>query len=64
MAPVSAFIYIDVSSVVGAPWRCGVLTTQDGKAGIGLGHRLETEHNFPDWGGGSSPVKTEPHEIG
>ena len=27
----------DVSSVVGAPWRCGVLTTYGGIAGIGLG---------------------------
>ena len=28
---------VDVSSVVGAPWRCGVLTTAGGIAGIGLG---------------------------
>ena len=35
---------IDVSSVVGAPWRCGVLTTQGGKAGIGLGRLLGGEH--------------------
>ena len=27
---------LTVSSVVGAPWRCGVLTTQGGIAGIGL----------------------------
>ena len=31
---------MDVSCVVGAPWRCGVLTTWSGKAGVGLGHRL------------------------
>ena len=34
----------DVSPVVGAPWRCGVLTTQGGIAGIGLGHLLRREH--------------------
>ena len=28
------------SSVVGAPWRCGVLTTLGGIAGIGLDHLL------------------------
>ena len=33
----------DVSSVVGAPWRCGVLT-QGGTAGIGLGRLLGREH--------------------
>ena len=31
---------LTVSSVVGAPWRCGVLTTQGGTAGIGLGRLL------------------------
>ena len=31
---------VDVSSVVGAPWRCGVLTTWGGRAGIGLGRLL------------------------
>ena len=35
---------VDVFSVVGAPWRCGVLTTSGGIAGIGLGHLLE-EHD-------------------
>ena len=35
----------DVSSVVGAPWRCGVLTTSGGIAGIGLGRLLEGEHD-------------------
>ena len=34
----------DVSSKVGAPWRCGVLTTQGGIAGIGLGRLLGEEH--------------------
>ena len=29
-----------VSSVVGAPWRCGVLTTKGGIAGIGLDRLL------------------------
>ena len=31
-------LLIDVSSVVGAPWRWGVLTTEGGVAGCGLGH--------------------------
>ena len=55
----------DVSSVVGAPWRCGVLTTQGGIAGIGLGRLLGGGHDpTPQkWGGGSSPVKTEPLQI-
>ena len=35
----------DVSSVVGAPWRCGVLPTEGGIAGIGLGHLLGREHD-------------------
>ena len=33
-----------MSFVVGAPWRCGVLTTQGGIAGIGLGRLLGGEH--------------------
>ena len=36
---------VDVSSVVGASWRCGVLTTQGRKAGIGWNHILGTEHD-------------------
>ena len=35
---------LTVSSVVGAPWRCGVLTTKGGIAGIGLGRLLGREH--------------------
>ena len=35
---------LTVSSVVGAPWRCGVLTTWGGIAGIGLGRLLGGEH--------------------
>ena len=35
----------DVSSVVGAPWRCGVLTTHGGTAGIGSGHQPGREHD-------------------
>ena len=31
---------LTVSSVVGAPWRCGVLTTQGGIVGIGLGREI------------------------
>ena len=55
-----------VSSVVGAPWRCGVLTTKGRTAGIGLGQLLGREHawfNSPEWRGGSSSVKTEPLQI-
>ena len=50
----------DVSFVVGAPWRCGVLTTKDG-VGKDLGwatHLGESIQNL-EWGGGSSPVKNE-----
>ena len=36
---------VNVSSVVGAPWRCGILTTLGGIAGIGLGHLLGREHD-------------------
>ena len=35
---------VDVSSVVGAPWRCGVLKTKGGIAGIGLGRLLGGGH--------------------
>ena len=42
---VLGFITKDVSSVVGAPWRCGVLTTWVGIAGIRLGHPLGREHD-------------------
>ena len=40
LAFVSRFEKKDVSTVVGAPWRCVVLTTHSGIAGIGLGHLL------------------------
>ena len=36
---------LTVSFVVGAPWRCGVLTTEGGIAGIGLGRLLGGEHD-------------------
>ena len=39
--------------MVGAPWRCGVLTTSWGRACF----------NSPEWSGSSSPVKTEPPQI-
>ena len=42
----------DVSSVVGAPWRCGVLTTQGGIAGFGLGHLLGRELDSTPQSGG------------
>ena len=55
----------DVSFVVGAPWRCGVLTTYGGIGGVGLGHFHGREHDStPQSGGGSSsPVKTKPLQI-
>ena len=45
VAGISITLTTDVSSVVGAPWRCGVLTTKGGMAGIGLGHLLGREHD-------------------
>ena len=46
---------VDVSSVVGAAWRCGVLTTQGGIAGIGLGRLLGGEHDSPLQSGVEAP---------
>ena len=45
----------DVSSVVGAPWRCGVLTTSGGIAGIGLGRLLGGEHASTPQSGVEAP---------
>ena len=44
--------------------RC-VLTTQGGIAGIVVGPAAWERacFNSPEWGGGSSPVKTEPPQI-
>ena len=39
----SESLTFDVSSVVGAPWRCGVMTTLGGTAGIWLGRQLGRE---------------------
>ena len=46
---------VDVSSVVGAPWRWGVLTTQGGIAGIGLGRLLGREHHSTPQSGVEAP---------
>ena len=46
---------LPVSSVVGAPRRCGVLTTQGGIAGIGLGRLLEREHASTPQSGVEAP---------
>ena len=62
--PLLAFVTgfnLSVSSVVGAPWRCGVLTTA---RQLGLGWATSTWEracfNSPEWGcGSSSPVKTD-----
>ena len=56
---------MDVPSVVGAPWRCGVLTTQGGKAGIGLGHLREREHDasLQSVVEAPRPFKTESRQI-
>ena len=56
---------MDCSSVVSAPWRCGVLTAQGGIAGIGLGHQLGREHDSTPQSGVEAPrlLKTEPLQI-
>ena len=38
---------INVSALVGAPWRCGILTTGDGRAGVGLDHGGESMIQLP-----------------
>ena len=51
--------------VVGAPWRCGVLATLGGIAGVGLDwatcwrerERERARNNSPEWSGGSSRRK-------
>ena len=55
----------DVASVVGAPWRCSVLTTQVGKAGNGLNHLLGREHDSTPKSGVEAPrlKKTVPLQI-
>ena len=55
----------DVSSVAGVPWRCGVLTTQGGTAGIGLGRLFGREHPSTPQSGLEAPrlLKTEPPQI-
>ena len=45
----------DVSSVGGAPWRCGVLTTVGGIAGSGLGDLLGREHDSTPQSGVEAP---------
>ena len=45
----------DVSAVVGAPWRCGVLMTQGGTAGIGMGHLGESMHDSTPQSGVEAP---------
>ena len=45
----------DVSTVNGAPRRCGVLTTQGGITGIGLGHQLGREHASTPQSGVEAP---------
>ena len=59
------YLVRDVSSLVGAPWRCGVLTTQDGKAGIGLGHPLGREHDSTLHSGVDAPrlLKRSVHRL-
>ena len=45
----------DASSVVGASWRCGVVTTLSGIAGIGLGRLLGREHASTPQSGVGAP---------
>ena len=46
---------LTVSSVVGAPWRCGVLTTLGGIAGMWLGRLLGREHASTPQSGVEAP---------
>ena len=46
---------VEISSVVGAPWRCGVVTTKGGIAGIGLGHQHGREHDSTPQSGVEAP---------
>ena len=46
---------LTVSSVVGAPWRCGVLTTLGGIAGNGLGRLFGREHASTPQSGAEAP---------
>ena len=48
-----------ISSAVGAPWRCGVVTTWGRIAGFGLSDLSWGRARFdsPKWGGGSSRKK-------
>ena len=59
---ISGFSIIGVSSVVGAPWRCGVLTKLGGISWDWVGPPTWERAciKSPEWSGGSSPVKTEP----
>ena len=52
---------LTVSSVVGAPWRRGV--GRDSWDWVGPPAWVRACFNSPEWGGSSSPVKTEPHQI-
>ena len=56
---------LTVSSVVGAPWRCGRLDDigRDSWDWVGPPAWERACFNSPEWGGGSSPVKTEPLQI-
>ena len=45
----------DVSSEVGAPWRCGAMTTWGGTAGIRLFHLLGREHDPTSQSGVEAP---------
>ena len=45
----------DVSSMVGAPWRRGVLATWSGRAGIGVGHLLRRNHDSTPQSGVEAP---------
>ena len=51
----SSSLTIDVSSVVGAPRRCGVLTTWGGIAGIALGRLFGREHASTPQSGVAAP---------
>ena len=61
LALVSEFNFF---SFVGVPWRCGVLNIgRDSWDWVGPPAWERACFNSPEWGGGSSNVKTEPLQI-
>ena len=55
IASKSIKVKLFVSSAVGPPWSCGVLTTKGGLAGIGLSHLLGRDHDSTSQSGVEAP---------